>query len=463
LILLWLSIIIDALDECDREVLENGGFISRLLHSAPATCRILFSSRHIDYIADQFAHWSLVKLGDEGTTQSSLRHYTSWRISQVKQIYCAEDVNSRLELLLDKPELLERLLEKAQDMFLYLFYLFKTIIDARHLGASGVHELLLNPPSSLDSVYATILARHLLANPQSIGGTEAYDRILICALQLIFYSCQPVTWSLLCSVLSSRQCGYFRVAEIRRCMAEARGSLFEERKALDGTLILAPPHETWRSHFADFEYDPDALDGVPRGTELSRDIKSVVNVRLPRLYGEVRRVPAHRSLFEAGSRVLCDDRFGQAIVQYHNSTDARRRILDVSSHWGAVECARREWDLPGEEPEQIFPDVDFLSPDRRQKVDVWRLRSQLFWRQGWAEWLHCQSNFLEADRQWRAKRIEAMEDFALRHGDRIRESETYRKDRDTLEDIELQSSLGQEALTLLVFCEERELLSYSYQ
>jgi hypothetical protein len=83
---LWCSIIIDALDECDPQAFENGGFINCLLQWAPASCRILFSSQDDHYlnIADYIKEWLLVHLGDEGTTQSSLCHYTLWRLHQEK-------------------------------------------------------------------------------------------------------------------------------------------------------------------------------------------------------------------------------------------------------------------------------------------------------------------------------------------------------------------------------------------
>jgi hypothetical protein len=141
----WCSIIIDALDQCDSQAFEEGGFINRLLNCAPSSCRILFSSRDENNIRSHVMNWPQVRLGDEGTTQGSLRHYISWRLSQVKSAYCSDFMNPKLSMFLSEPKLPGQLLEKAQNMFLYLFYLFTSVIDARHLGAGMVHKLLLDP------------------------------------------------------------------------------------------------------------------------------------------------------------------------------------------------------------------------------------------------------------------------------------------------------------------------------
>lgn len=225
-------------------------------------------------------------------------------------------------------------------------------------------------------------------------------------------------------------------------MTRAQGSLFEVQKTINGIPILALPHETWRTHFADFEFNPDILDGVAGGGERSRAVKLVIETRLPRLYKEVRCVAAHMSLFQTCSRVICNDKVRKAIVQFHNSTDARRHVLDSASKW------ERKW-----------PDCDVLSPVGRQEVDVRRLESQLFQDEDWTRWLLRQTNYLDLDRQWRDKQKEDREKFISRHGD----NDKFHKVRDVEDEMVLQSRLGQEALTLLDVDKDRELLAYSFR
>ena len=257
--------------------------------------------------------------------------------------------------------------------------------------------------------------------------------------RLILYSRQPVTWTLLCSVLSFQENISFTVDNIQRCMTRAQGSLFQVQKAINGISILALPHETWRTHFSDFEFNPDKLDGVAERGERSRAVKLVVDARLPLLYSKVRRVAANMSLFQTCSRVLCNDNVRTAIVQFHNSTDARRHILDSSSKWD------RKW-----------PNCDLLTPVGRQEVDIRRLESQLFLDEDWTRWLLRQTNYLNSDRQWRDKQKEDRERFMLRYGD----NHTFHQVGD---EMVLQSRLGQEALTLLDVAKDRELLAYSFR
>jgi hypothetical protein len=96
-------------------------------------------------------------------------------------------------------------------------------------------------------------------------------------MQLILQCRQPVTWDLLRSVLSLES---YTIDDIRDCIADAQGSLFEEQKAVNDVTILALPHDMWQYHFMHFEFHRDKIDAILGVKERSRDIELLVDHRL---------------------------------------------------------------------------------------------------------------------------------------------------------------------------------------
>ena len=139
------SFIIDALDECDKEITEPDGIIDTLSSIPNPNIKLLFLSRKEGYIQHRLDGWPQTEVGGDRTTQEDIRNFASAQVSEL--------LFHVPHLQLTEENLKEFLLRAAGNMFLYIRLVVQNLIENKGSSPQDLQKMLTNSPKSLDEMY----------------------------------------------------------------------------------------------------------------------------------------------------------------------------------------------------------------------------------------------------------------------------------------------------------------------
>src|SRR6266550_3531344 len=214
-----LRIIIDALDECNDEVVESNGIIQLLqTESRGVNLKLACLSRREKTVKDRLGDWCPVEIGGDDTIQNDLHRFASAKAYELKLEYQYPG---------DPIKLADYMVHAAGNMFLYIVLKFENL---KLLSPAHMKNEIERSPEELDDLYAQYLDRRMKQNQ------DPDNKLAIWALQWIVYSRQPITSVLLDATvaLTGRQLNESRhISDVKKPLEGVLGILVEFRKASD--------------------------------------------------------------------------------------------------------------------------------------------------------------------------------------------------------------------------------------
>ena len=344
-----MRIIIDALDECNDEVVESDGIIQLLQsESRGVNLKLACLSRRERAVEDRLGGWYPVEVGGDDTTQKDLHRFASAKAYELKLKHQYPG---------DSTKLANYMVHAAGNMFLYIVLKFENL---KLLSPAHMKNEIERSPEELDELYAQYLDRRMKQNQ------DPDNELAIWALQWIVYSRQPITSILLDATvaLENRQLNEIKhISDVRKPLERVLGILVEFRKVSDrwqATLV----HQTLKDFLirsGDSNKitllrvaDPsrillrlrNPLHETRLRDNLSTVWKPIQETELYVLCNPMRSEESHLRLLEACVMGLSSHKFLLPFETYNNSFDRRRTELSKKQRYKRLEselCDCNQW------------------------------------------------------------------------------------------------------------------------
>ncbi|PCH44671.1 hypothetical protein WOLCODRAFT_139135, partial [Wolfiporia cocos MD-104 SS10] len=241
--------IIDGLDECEREVLEDQGVIAmldRLVNSSDCRTKILLFGRAEKQVQERLSSWPQLEIGGTGTTQDDMRTYVSRKV---------DELTGHIPYLVGRREALqEQLLRASGAMFLFARLLVQALIENKDLPRNDIESMLNRPPHDLNCMYA-----QYLDNLARRNNSARVHQIGCQVLQWLVYSDGPISLTLLDATLAispedDRMHPDKRLGDVQAVIQRALGILVEYRQALDSSWRASLVHQSFKDYLTDVDH-----------------------------------------------------------------------------------------------------------------------------------------------------------------------------------------------------------------
>ncbi|KAJ7812189.1 hypothetical protein B0H14DRAFT_2605907 [Mycena olivaceomarginata] len=294
--------------QCEEQAFKPNGLIPWIVNDITSHLLLL----------GLVAGWNTITLGSTGTTQSDLEAYSA----RIVHKYIAE---------LSHPTLIQNLVRRADNMFLYLFFLEEIMEneDTQFCGPNQRLAFLQNTPPNIYRMYSSYILCQLR------GTTQSKDRILIVLLQFLLYSPSPVTSEILQEALRlhipSSKLPAMRTNDMYKLARHVAGVLFNVQETTAGKSHLIPVHRTLVEYFLSSPGSTDAYNvfETPGWEGADRGLLG----RLKTVYMDVAHNGPH-SILEICCKSNQSREFQVLVHRYQHCADVWRQTLSDAASRG---------------------------------------------------------------------------------------------------------------------------------